>query len=178
MNRNSTLQYDSRPSIVETDATQARELERLARWMDSIFEIPFLKLRFGLDAILGLLPGGGDVAASLVSIYILSAANRYGIPRVAVMRMALNVALDMVLGSIPIAGDLFDVYWKSNQRNIALLRRHLDATPTAAPKLRRADRWFIAAIVIALGLLLVGSLALLYVVAAWLLSAKSWVTGA
>jgi hypothetical protein len=177
MNRNDTLQLDSRPDTLGTDAKQARGLEQLARWMDSVFEIPFLKLRFGLDAILGLLPGGGDVGAALVSVYILSAANRHGVPRATILRMALNIALDFMVGSIPIAGDLFDVYWKSNQRNVALLQRHLSATPTTAPKMRRADRWFIAAVIAALGLLLVASLALAYIAVAWLISTLSGVTG-
>jgi hypothetical protein len=177
MNRNITLQHDSQPNTLDTTTTQARELERLARWMDSVFEIPFLKLRFGLDAILGLLPGGGDVGAALVSVYILSAANRYGIPRITILRMALNIALDFVVGSIPIAGDLFDAYWKSNDRNVALLRRHLNATPTTARKLRRADHWFIAIVIVALGLLLVASLALAYFAVAWLISALSGNTG-
>src|SRR5687768_13015032 len=124
MNRNNTLQHDSGANTLDGATTQAPELEQLARWMDSVFEIPILKLRFGLDALLGLLPGGGDVGAALVSVYILSAANRYGVSRITILRMAVNIALDIIVGSIPIAGDLFDAYWKSNQRNVALLRRH------------------------------------------------------
>jgi hypothetical protein len=163
------LQSDSQPTSARNE--QARELELLAHWMDTVFEIPILKLRFGLDALLGLLPGGGDVGAALVSMYILSAANRYGIPRVTVLRMALNIALDILVGSIPIVGDLFDLYWKSNQRNTALLRRHLNAPPSTSKKLRRADRWFVAAIVVTLCLLLIGSLAVAYLTVAWLMDA-------
>jgi hypothetical protein len=165
------LPSDSLPKASDSRGAQARELELLAHWMDTVFEIPVLKLRFGLDALLGLLPGGGDVGTSLVSIYILSAANRYGIPRITVLRMALNIALDFLVGSIPILGDLFDVYWKSNQRNMALLRRYLDAPPSTSTKLRRADRWFVAAIVVALCLLLIGSLAVTYLIVAWLIQA-------
>jgi hypothetical protein len=91
--------------------------------------------------------------------------------------MALNIALDFMVGSIPIAGDLFDVYWKSNQRNVALLQRHLSATPTTSPKLRRADRWFVAFVILALGLLLVASLVLAYKTVGWLISALSGVSG-
>ena len=171
------LQSESPPKASDARNAQARELERLAHWMDTVFEIPVLKLRFGLDALLGLLPGGGDVGASLVSIYILSAANRYGIPRITVVRMALNIALDMVVGSIPIVGDLFDVYWKSNQRNMALLRRHFDATPSATPKLRRADRLFVAGIIISLCVLLVVSLVLAYLAINWLVTAMRSSTG-
>lgn len=177
MRKNNTLQLEALVKPSDNRSAQADELERLARWMDSVFEIPFLKLRFGLDALLGLLPGGGDVGAALVSVYILSAANRRGVSRITILRMAVNIALDMIVGSIPIAGDLFDAYWKSNQRNVALLRRHLDATPNAAFKLRRADRWFLAVVIVVLGLLLAGSLALAYFAVTWLISALSDVAG-
>ena len=177
MNRNIKLQHDSVANTLDGETTQARELEQLARWMDSVFEIPILKLRFGLDALLGLLPGGGDVGAALVSVYILNAANRYGVSRITILRMAVNIALDIIVGSIPIAGDLFDAYWKSNQRNVALLRRHLNATPNAASKLRRSDRWFIAAVIVALGLLLAGSVTLAYFAVTWLISALSGAAG-
>jgi hypothetical protein len=165
------LQSDVQSKASNARSAQARELELLAHWMDTVFEIPLLKLRFGLDALLGLLPGGGDVGAALVSIYILSAANRYGIPRIAVLRMALNIALDFVVGSIPIVGDLFDVYWKSNQRNMELIRRHLAAPPSTSTKLRWADRWFVAAVVVTLCLVLIGSLAVAYFAVAWLMEA-------
>ena len=177
MTRTKTLQNDSRPSSARGADTQARELEQLARWMDSVFEIPFLKLRFGLDALLGLLPGGGDVGAALVSIYILTAANRYGVSRITIIRMALNIALDMLIGAVPIAGDLFDAYWKSNQRNVALLRRHLDATPTATSKLRRADRWFVALVIMSLCVLFVACLVLAYLAINWLVAAMRSSTG-
>jgi hypothetical protein len=171
MNRETTLQLGSRPHTAESATAQARELQELARWMDSVFQIPVLKLRFGLDALLGLLPGGGDIGAALVSIYILSVANRYGISRITIMRMALNIALDMLVGAIPIAGDIFDAYWKANQRNVALLRRHIEATPTASLTLRRHDRWFIAVVVVALCILLISSVAVAYVALAWLIGA-------
>ncbi len=151
-------------------ALKARELERLARWMDSVFEIPVLGIRFGLDALLGLLPGGGDVATSLVSIYIVSAATRHGVPKITLARMALNVAIDLLVGSIPVVGDLFDAYWKSNQRNVALLRRHMTASPTSARKLRATDRLFVAGLVLLLIVLLVGSVTIAYLLIAWLLS--------
>jgi hypothetical protein len=165
------LPSDSQPKASDAHSSQARELELLAHWMDTVFEIPVLKLRFGLDALLGLLPGGGDVGTALVSLYILSASNRYGLPRITVARMALNIALDFLVGSIPVMGDLFDVYWKSNQRNMALLRRHLNAPLSTTPKLRRADRWFVTAIIASLCLLLIGSLTVAYLAIAWLIDA-------
>jgi hypothetical protein len=177
MNRNDTLQLDSRPDTLGTDAKQARGLEQLARWMDSVFEIPFLKLRFGLDAILGLLPGGGDVGAALVSVYILSAANRHGVPRATILRMALNIALDFMVGSIPIAGDLFDVYWKSNQRNVELLRRHMAATPQAEFKLQKSDRLFVWILVGIICVLTLASVVVAYFAVTWLAGALKSLTG-
>jgi hypothetical protein len=153
------------PQALEAD------LERLAHWMDSVFRIPGLGLRFGLDALLGLLPGAGDIASSIVSIYIFTAANRYGVPRITVVRMALNIVIDLTIGALPFVGDLFDAYWKSNQRNVALLRRHAAANPAAAGKIRRADRVFVAALVVILLLLVVASVTLTYFIVAWFVGA-------
>ena len=80
------------------------ELELLANWLDSVFHIPGLGIRFGLDAIVGLIPGVGDTLTSLASLYILNAGRRYGVPRVTMMRMALNIAIDYVLGAVPLVG--------------------------------------------------------------------------
>ena len=148
-----------------------RDLERLARWMDSVFRVPGLGLRFGLDAILGLIPGAGDFATSLVSIYIFTAANRYGVPRITVLRMALNIVIDLIVGAIPFVGDAFDLYWKSNQRNVELLRRHVDANPTAARKLQTADRLFVAALAVVVLAIVVASTVLAYFIARWMFTA-------
>jgi hypothetical protein len=150
--------------------TLEADLERLAHWMDSVFRIPGLGLRFGLDALLGLLPGAGDVASSVVSIYIFTAANRYGVPRITIVRMALNIAIDLIVGALPVVGDLFDAYWKSNQRNVELLRRHAGASPAAIGKLRTADRVFVGALVLLLCALVVASLVLAYLVVTWLIA--------
>jgi hypothetical protein len=75
--------------------------------------------RFGFDAIIRLIRGLGDVLTSLISLYILAAARRYGVPRATLMRMAFNIAVDTVVGSVPLPGDGFDVYWKANVMNVA-----------------------------------------------------------
>src|SRR5438477_12262867 len=85
------------------------DLELLARVMDSLFEIPGTRVRFGFDAIIGLIPGLGDTITSFVSLYILKAASRAGVPRVTLVRMALNIAIDYIVGCVPVAGDVFDV---------------------------------------------------------------------
>src|SRR5690242_15601848 len=98
------------------------DVEFLARLMDSFFVIPGTQIRFGLDAIIGLIPGLGDTLTSFVSIYILKVASRCGVPRVTLVRMAMNIAIDYVSGIVPFVGDAFDVYWKANLKNVELLK--------------------------------------------------------
>ncbi|HJT31461.1 MAG TPA: DUF4112 domain-containing protein [Pirellulales bacterium] len=142
------------------------ELELLAQWMDSVFEIPGLGIRFGLDALIGLIPGLGDTLTTLASLYILGAARRYGVPRITMVRMAANIALDYVLGAVPLLGDLFDVYWKANLRNVALLRRHLLATPAEERRARSGDWLFVAGLMVLLIMLLVGEVTIAWLIVA------------
>jgi len=167
----STLKSSETTSPQSSDRGEVdRDLELLARWMDSVFEIPGLRLRFGLDSLLGLLPGAGDFASSLASIYILSSAQRYGVPRVTLTRMTLNILIDLFFGAIPLVGDAFDLYWKSNQRNVELLRRHVAASPAVERKLQIADRLFVGALIGLILLLTIGSIVLGYFVLVWLSS--------
>jgi hypothetical protein len=129
-------------------------LELLAYWMDTAFVIPGLGIRFGFDAIIGLIPGLGDVITSLISLYILAAARRYGVPRVTMLRMAFNIAVDTTVGAIPLLGDAFDVYWKANVMNVALLRRHVLATPDEQRTARRKDTLFVVGLIVGLVTLL------------------------
>jgi hypothetical protein len=127
-------------------------LERLGWLMDDLFRVPVLGWRIGLDAIVGLIPGFGDTATSLVSFYILASAVRYRVPKVTLMRMGLNLGIDYVLGSLPLVGDLFDAWWKSNQKNIELLRKRATVSASEARSGRLSDWLFVGLIV----LLLVG----------------------
>lgn len=102
------------------------ELESVARLLDTKWRIPFTSIRFGLDAVVGLVPVLGDLATGLVSAYILFRALSLGIPAPLFARMVFNVLFDTLVGSIPILGSIFDVFFKSNIRNMALLRRHLE----------------------------------------------------
>ena len=102
-------------------------LEELSEWMDNKFEIPGTGVRFGIDPLLGLLPGLGDLLSFLVSCFIVSAAARHGVSRITIARMGMNIAIDLVLGSVPLVGDLFDVAWKANTRNVDLLRRTFES---------------------------------------------------
>jgi hypothetical protein len=120
--------------------------------MDDLFRIPGLGWRFGLDAIVGLIPGFGDTATSLVSFYILAAGVRYRVPKITLLRMGLNIALDYALGALPLVGDLFDAWWKSNQKNIELLRRRATVSAEDVREGRIGDWLFVGLII----LLLVG----------------------
>ena len=136
-----------------------QRLQRLARLWDSAFHIPGTRLAFGLDPLLGLVPGIGDAAGALVSGYIVLEAARLGVPAATLARMLANIGIDALIGAVPVAGDMFDVAWKSNLKNVALIEHHL-ADPHGA---RRASRAWIL-LVIALLLLL----AALGIAAGWL----------
>jgi hypothetical protein len=99
-------------------------LRRIATTLDSAVSVPGTSFRFGLDPILGLVPGLGDLVSPLFTLGILFQARDLGIPRVVQLRMIFNVAIDVLTGFVPIIGDLFDFAWKANNRNMALLERH------------------------------------------------------
>lgn len=115
-----------------------RELERLhrlAHWLDSRFRIPGTGIRFGVDSIIGLVPGLGDAAGALPSVYLVLKARQLGAPDSLLLQMGANVAIELVVGAIPIVGDLFDIGFKANRRNVDLLRRHLvQAGEVAGPQ--------------------------------------------
>jgi hypothetical protein len=99
-------------------------LDRLATVFDTAFILPGTHVRFGVESLLRLVPGIGDAAASALSCYLLYEAHRLGVPRLLFARMAANVLLEGTLGAVPFAGDAFDVFFRANRRNVALLRRH------------------------------------------------------
>jgi hypothetical protein len=152
----------------EVTATIPNELEVIASLMDNALRIPGTSVRVGFDSIIGLIPGAGDLATSLVSLYIVSAAGRCGASRATQFRMALNIAIDCLVGAVPLIGDVFDVYWKSNLRNIDLLRRHLAASPRVRSQLRRRDRLVVFALLALLALVLVASVVATYFVINWI----------
>ena len=117
-----------------------RRLWRFAHWMDDGLKLPGVPLRVGLDPVLGLVPGLGDAAGAVLAAWILVEAARLGASRSTLGRMVANIALDALAGAVPLLGDAFDVVWKSNVRNVALLERHL-ADPARAG---RADLRFVA----------------------------------
>ena len=103
-----------------------KKLRRISRVLDNAITIPGTKLSFGLDPILGLLPGGGDTITGGLSAYIVIEAARMGLPREVLVQMVGNILIDSFAGTIPVLGDLFDVGWKSNIKNMELLEKHLE----------------------------------------------------
>ena len=115
---------------------RAAKVRALARVLDSAIRIPGTGITFGVDSIVGLVPGLGDLAGAVMSGYIVLASARMGVPPAVVARMILNLGVDTVVGSIPLIGDLFDVGFRANIRNAALLDRHL-AEPEAVKRSSR-----------------------------------------
>ena len=125
-------------------------LERLSWLMDDLIKIPGLGWRFGLDALVGLIPGLGDTTTSLVSFYILVAAVRYRVPKITLLRMGFNIAIDYVVGSLPVVGDLADAWWKSNHMNVDLLRKRATVSGDDARSARMSDWIFVGGIIVGL----------------------------
>ncbi|HEV8674045.1 MAG TPA: DUF4112 domain-containing protein [Methylomirabilota bacterium] len=144
------------PGAPEAAAPVAAGPERLAFWLDQAVGIPGTRIRVGLDPIIGLLlPGAGDALTALLASYIVLVATRSGLPRVVVARMIFNVAVDLLVGSVPVLGDLFDAGWKANVRNVRLLRRYAGGARRAG----WADWAWLMALLGGLGLLVGGVVA-------------------
>ncbi|MGA2730123.1 MAG: DUF4112 domain-containing protein [Terracidiphilus sp.] len=140
-------------------------LQRLEFLLDEAFRVPGTNIRFGLDGIIGLVPGLGDVVAGLLSLIIPLAAWIRGVPYVALMRMAANISIGVLVGSIPFFGDIFDIAWKANRRNYQLMRRHL-----GEPRRHTWRDWtFLLLLAASLGVLFAIPLVVLVWLLAWLI---------
>jgi hypothetical protein len=150
-----------------TPAQQRRltVLRHFSRLLDSAYEVPGTTYRFGLDPIVGLVPGIGDLISPLFTIALLWQGRDLNVPRIVQARMLFNVAIDTTLGIVPIVGDLFDFAWKANDMNMALLERHAveDRRPSAG------DWLFVSGLTV----LLLVLAAVPIVLTAWILSALS-----
>lgn len=136
-------------------------LDQLAHLLDDCFRVPGTSIRFGIDGIIGLVPGLGDLLAGLASLLIIVAAWFRGAPAITLTRMVANVGIGVVLGAVPFFGDMFDIYWKPNRRNYALLTRHL-----RQPNRRTWGDW---AFLMLLGVVTVSLFAAPLLVLVWLL---------
>jgi len=142
-----------------------RTLQRVEFLLDEAFRIPGTRIRFGIDGIIGLVPGIGDVLAGILSLIIPLAAWIRGVPYVTLIRMAVNLGIGVLVGTIPIFGDAFDIVWKANRRNYRLLTRHL-----GEPRRHTWRDWvFLALIAGGLGFIFALPLLLLVWLLAWLL---------
>ena len=128
--------------------------------MDNQFRVPLLGWRFGLNAIIDLIPEFGDVITSIIALYILVSAVRYRVPKVTLLRMGLNIGIYFVGGLVPLIGDIFAIWWKPNIRNLNLLRTRATVSAAQARKARTSDWVFVAVIAGLLLTLLLGSIVL------------------
>ncbi|NER26335.1 MAG: DUF4112 domain-containing protein, partial [Symploca sp. SIO1C4] len=141
-------QPSSRPLDAQNSALT--RLRRLSNLLDNAIPIPGTPYRIGLDPILSLLPGAGDFLASLLSIYIVIEAARLRIPQATLVQMIGNILLDTVVGCVPMLGDLFDVGWKANVKNVALLEKQLKVSPP-----RQRTNWLLLAALLGVLILVV-----------------------
>jgi hypothetical protein len=131
------LQRRAAPVVATHQPAQIERLRAISRLLDSAFVIPGTRYRFGLDAVIGLVPGIGDIIGGLFSTYIIFKAARLGAPKSMLVRMVVNTGIDTLVGEIPLLGDLFDFGFKSNLRNMALLEHHLQRPAGAKAQSRQ-----------------------------------------
>lgn len=140
-----------RPERIEVDPKS----ELIAKLMDSAFVIPGTKIRFGFDALIGLFPGIGDSLGALISSFLIVQGSRMGVPRIILARMAMHIFINTVIGAVPVFGDVFSVFYRSNRKNYELLRRY--AGHRRAP--RPSDWVFVIGFVVLMLALLAGLIA-------------------
>lgn len=153
----------SRTHLPAQSASSLKRLKQISHLLDNAIKIPFTKYRFGLDPILGLIPGGGDMAGGLMSVYIVFEAARMGVPAETLGKMGLNIVFDLLAGTVPVLGDLVDVAWKANSQNVSLLEAHvaaLEPARVAAPENKLRQRLVAVAVILALIALILGMAAL------------------
>ena len=148
------------------NSKKINSLRRLSQLLDNAIGIPGTKYRFGLDPILGLIPGGGDTIAGALGAYIIIEAARMGIPRKVVWKMVGNILFDSLVGTVPALGDLFDVAWKANVRNMTLLESNLSVDQQEQN--RKSDLIFLILLTMLLLIIVVGFAALAFVIIRWL----------
>lgn len=133
-----------------------KTVEPLFRWvallMDNLLRIPGTNFRFGIDPLIGLIPGLGDTGSAMVSAIALIQAARRGVPKIVLVRMSLNILLNELIGIVPVVGDAFSFWFKSNARNYELIRQHT-ASGAAPRQSRRSDWIFVVAVLVALALI-------------------------
>jgi hypothetical protein len=151
-------------SAVARRAASLQRLEKLAKLLDSALPIPATRFRIGLDGLLGFIPGIGDAAGAAMSAYMIFEAARLGLPVATLLRMAGNVAIETVIGAVPIVGDLFDIGWKANLKNFALVRGHVANASLPGRSLNQVGRLLLVPVMLTVLFLLLISIAVVALV--------------
>ena len=124
-----TIEHDALDAA--SAAARLKRLRTIAWAVDGLFRLPGTKFRFGLNSVIGLTPAAGDVMLAGISLYIVNEARKIGLPKDKIARMLANIGVEAAAGAVPLLGNLFDMGFKANLRNIAIIEEHLGAAPTA-----------------------------------------------
>lgn len=159
----------------ETNRSKSLQIQKewlkvLAGWLDTAFVVPGTNWRFGLDPIIGLIPLVGDLATTLISLYIIATAAKMQVPKSTLARMGMNIMIDSIVGAIPFVGNVFDFAWKANAKNAQLLERHANATQVERRKHDHWDRLLVVGLVLTVIIVIVGSLTSTFWLVGWLIS--------
>ncbi|MEG4281765.1 DUF4112 domain-containing protein [Microcoleus sp. A006_D1] len=148
----SPIQTPATNTLNKSQTASLRRLRRISHLLDNAIPIPGTRYRIGLDPILGLIPGGGDLVGSIFAGYVVFKSAQLGVPQETLIKMAANIVFDTVAGTVPVAGDLLDVTWKANVKNMELLDAHLGSPEPS----KKADWLFVAALLLGLTLIVGG----------------------
>ncbi len=162
------IQNSSINTANKSQAASLRRLRQISHLLDNAIPIPGTKYRIGLDPILGLIPGGGDLIGSVFAGYVVFKSAQMGVPQETLVQMAANIVFDTVAGTVPVAGDLLDVGWKANVKNIELLDAHLGSPE---PVGKKADWLFVVALLLGLMLIVGGVIFLSVMFFGWVFKA-------
>ncbi|MBA3889320.1 MAG: DUF4112 domain-containing protein [Gemmatimonadaceae bacterium] len=151
--------------------TRLAHLRQFSHVLDSAIRIPGTNFRVGMDGLLGLIPGVGDVTTGLASVFIIMTAARMGVPRSVLTRMIMNVAIDTAVGVIPIVGDAFDFAFKSNLRNVALTERYMTAPEEERRRTERVSRLQLVGLIAVLVVVVVLGIIAAVAIVRWIVQA-------
>lgn len=163
----SPAQTSATNTLNKSQIASLRRLRQICHLLDDALPIPGTPYRIGLDPILGLLPGGGDLIGAVFSGYVVFKAAQLGVPQETLIKMAANIVFDTVIGTVPVAGDLFDVAWKANIKNMKLLDAHVGSPEPG----KKADWLFVAALLLGLMLIFAGVILLTVMFFGWVFRA-------
>ncbi len=157
-------QHSNQP--IQANHPTLKRLRRLSHLLDNAIPIPGTSYRIGIDPLIGLLPGGGDFVGSILSAYIVVEAARMGVPRKILVQMVSNIVLDTVSGTVPVLGDLVDVAFKANSKNVAILEEHLNVPRQQLG--RKVDWLFLAMLLVGLFLFVILMAAISVMLIGWI----------